>query len=347
MPPPVGKPLSPADVKAVFLNIDQLASGAEEMARAFEAAMGEEEAGPGSAREGESGSDKLGEVFTTLVCSATPLRSLELMGQIPRLRPVYLYYCSRQHTASTRLVELLAEPSTAAHLNECWAVIKNQTHAWNLDSMLIKPVQRITKYPLLFEDLLSCTTPVHPDYFNIRSAAELAKTIATEIDEAKRRKDVVASALGGNKRPKTPKAALPSPNKESSSKMGLKMFRKEKPSPGNTPSIGMSASASSMALADTSAPPAISKTSFGLMRDYIARLEESDQVVRRVGKEVVLWTAGAKEILVSQQGLLSTWSKVLELDQTGSGQSKGDTRVEALKFVLEGVIADAWANLVS
>jgi hypothetical protein len=57
----------------VFLNIDQLAHGAEEMASAFEMAMGEEENGPGAAqREGEAGSDRLGEVFMSLVSSICP-----------------------------------------------------------------------------------------------------------------------------------------------------------------------------------------------------------------------------------------------------------------------------------
>lgn len=68
MAPPVGKPLSPADARTVFLNLEQLAAGAEEMARGFEGAMGEEEVGPGFvAREGEAGSDRLGEVFMSLV----------------------------------------------------------------------------------------------------------------------------------------------------------------------------------------------------------------------------------------------------------------------------------------
>jgi hypothetical protein len=68
MGPPVGKPLSPADARTVFLNLEQLAAGAEEMARGFEGAMGEEEAGPGPvAREGEGGTDRLGEVFMNLV----------------------------------------------------------------------------------------------------------------------------------------------------------------------------------------------------------------------------------------------------------------------------------------
>jgi len=68
MAPPVGKPLSPADARTVFLNLEQLAAGAEEMARGFEGAMGEEKVGPGFvAREGEAGSDRLGEVFMSLV----------------------------------------------------------------------------------------------------------------------------------------------------------------------------------------------------------------------------------------------------------------------------------------
>ena len=71
MGPPVGKPLSPSDVRAVFLNIDSLAKGAEEMAKGFEDAVGGEEVGPGSvARAGEGGTDRLGEVFVTLVSLA-------------------------------------------------------------------------------------------------------------------------------------------------------------------------------------------------------------------------------------------------------------------------------------
>lgn len=68
MAPPVGKPLAPSDVRTVFLNIDSLAKGAEEMAIGFENAVGEEKTGPGfTGREGEGGTDRLGEVFIALV----------------------------------------------------------------------------------------------------------------------------------------------------------------------------------------------------------------------------------------------------------------------------------------
>lgn len=66
MAPPVGKPLSPADVRNVFLNLDQLAVAAEELANAMEAAMGDDTASP-VGRDGEAGNDRLGEVFVNMV----------------------------------------------------------------------------------------------------------------------------------------------------------------------------------------------------------------------------------------------------------------------------------------
>ena len=57
------------DTRSVFLNIDQLAAVTDELATAFRGAMGEEEeTSPGVAsREGEGGTDRLGEVFISLV----------------------------------------------------------------------------------------------------------------------------------------------------------------------------------------------------------------------------------------------------------------------------------------
>ena len=68
MGPPVGKPLSPADARTVFLNLDQLAAAAEEMANAMEKVMGEDSSQVKVGRDGESGSDRLGEIFVTMVC---------------------------------------------------------------------------------------------------------------------------------------------------------------------------------------------------------------------------------------------------------------------------------------
>lgn len=40
----------------------------------------------------------------------------------------------------------------------------------NLEAFLVKPVQRLPKYVLLFKDLLKHTETCHPDYNNLKKA---------------------------------------------------------------------------------------------------------------------------------------------------------------------------------
>ncbi|WWD07212.1 hypothetical protein V865_005309 [Kwoniella europaea PYCC6329] len=328
MAPPVGKPLSPADLKTVFLNLDQLASAADELATAFEQAMGEEDTGLAAmVRDGEAGNDRLGQAFVSM---------------IPRIRPLYNFYCARQSQASLRLMELQSDLAHNAHLKECWSSIKDHTHAWNLDSMLIKPVQRITKYPLLFDDLLSSTTPVHPDYFAIRTAAQMSKAIATEIDEAKRRKDVVSNAINPNPKKTTSINVSPKDNRQPASKLlGLKRFKKDKSAPNasnSNVSLPLSKSTSSN---ESSLPAVVLESSLNALKDLVVKVEELDRCVRRVGKEVILWTAAAKEVLVAEDGVMKTWLRVVQLEPS----DPTDRRMLEFRKVIDMIISEVWKEL--
>jgi hypothetical protein len=262
---------------------------------------------------------------------------------MPKYKPLYDFYCARQSTASVRLVEIQADPAHATFLNECWSHVKPHTHAWNLDSMLIKPIQRITKYPLLFDDLLACTTPVHPDYFNIRLAAEMARTVAQDIDEAKRRKDVVAGVI--SKKQKSQTTLAPSgPNKPLGK--GLKMFRKDKDKDrsASSTSIGMSTSSSALDMGSASGSvPKIDKVSLSYFKDMVARFEQSDQCVKKFGKDMILWTAAAKDVCMIQDGLIKVWLGVISLD----GLEGPDPKMVWFRKVVAGIVNDAWRALVS
>lgn len=197
--------------------------------------------------------------------------------------------------------------------------------------MLIKPVQRITKYPLLFDDLLACTTPVHPDYFSIRSAAEMSRALAMEIDEAKRRKDVVANAIS-----KKPSINSSSANdKGSANKKGLKIFRKDKGSRTALPS-----SSSSL---DLSGPAEVPQASLAQLRDLRRKVDETESAVRRIGQEFVMWTAAAKEVLVIESQVVQDWLKVVQLEPTDTA----DKRMLDFRNLLDGMIAETWTVLVS
>ncbi|KAL1412485.1 hypothetical protein Q8F55_000230 [Vanrija albida] len=319
MGPPVGRPLQPADIKAVFLNLTQLAELSNELAEAFETAMGsEEDLVNGS---GERGSDRLGEVFSKM---------------LPRLRPLYTYYCARQSTASVRLTELMSDPATAAYLNDCWLRVKSRTHAWNLDSMLIKPVQRITKYPLLFDDLLSCTSPSHPDYHHIRVAAEQARALALEIDDAKRRKDVITSVIR-----KSP--SIPSVNKDTKLPgpggrlLALRRFKKDK-----SPSM----SGSSTPGDSGGIPLDISPYAQSQLKELVNRLEEGEQNVRKVGKEMLEWASTTKILLTSEGEVNNDFWKLYSLSGAAPSE-RPQAKIEAYHNVQKEILATVWTEMNS
>lgn len=59
-----------------------------------------------------------------------------------------------------------------------------------MGSLLIKPVQRIMKYPLLLRELWQATPEDHPDCRPLQEAFTAAKIINVNINEFKRRKDI-------------------------------------------------------------------------------------------------------------------------------------------------------------
>lgn len=312
---PPGRSLSPADIRTVFINIAQLAQLSSELATQFENAIGspeDEATSPG----GEGGSDRVGEVFS---------RSLH------RLRPLYMQYCSRHAVAHQRLLELQADPSSAAYLNDCWLKVKAHTHAWNLDSMLIKPIQRITKYPLLFEDLLACTTPVHPDYYAIKAAAEGARALAFDIDETKRRKDVISSVMGKST---SSISLIKEPKSQSGGGrlLGLRRFKKDKSHGGNG--------------SDPLAPLDISPYAQTQLRDLVARLQQNRDNAQRLGAQMLDWSQVTREMLVADMELNQDVIKWHSLRSRVTNDPRLE-KVAAYHGVLNAIVNETWADMVS
>ncbi|KFW01138.1 Dynamin-binding protein, partial [Eurypyga helias] len=72
------------------------------------------------------------------------------------------------------------------------------TNYINLGSFLIKPVQRVMRYPLLLMELLNATPEAHPDKAPLTAAVLAAKEINVNINEYKRRKDLVLKYRKGD-----------------------------------------------------------------------------------------------------------------------------------------------------
>jgi hypothetical protein len=122
------------------------------------------------------------------------------MDNIERMEKVYSDYLKNHDAANKKLEILQKNKKVNIWLKECREWASDLTTAWNLDSLLVKPVQRILKYPLLLTELLSATPTDHPDHAAIANALRETTAISVRINEMKKRADVVCQVVSNRKR---------------------------------------------------------------------------------------------------------------------------------------------------
>jgi len=66
---------------------------------------------------------------------------------------------------------------------------KQEAKGFDLFSYVIKPVQRLCKYPLLLRELLKFTPNTHPDYKDLQEAYTKIEAAVLHVNEAKRKKE--------------------------------------------------------------------------------------------------------------------------------------------------------------
>ncbi|GAA5887492.1 hypothetical protein JCM6882_001427 [Rhodosporidiobolus microsporus] len=180
-----GQPLmSSKDLHIVFANLEEIATLAEGFANLLDSASGSED-------DPEAMDDRIGEVFVEM---------------IPRIQQVYSTYCARHHRAILRLQEL--EESLRTYFSECKTLSHGRTNAWDLASLLIKPVQRCLKYPLLLDQILAMTPEEHPDRPLLQRANTDMLMVAEHINEVKKRTDAVSRIVNKEKNSQRRDSAL-------------------------------------------------------------------------------------------------------------------------------------------
>ena len=100
----------------------------------------------------------------------------------------YIRYCSCQLSAGQKLQRRLEQdPSFKEALQRCSQ--HPGVKGMPLSSFLLKPMQRITKYPLLIKQILKYTPETHPDYENLKEAFEKAEELCVQVNEGVREKE--------------------------------------------------------------------------------------------------------------------------------------------------------------
>ncbi|XP_074447166.1 dynamin-binding protein isoform X1 [Larus michahellis] len=134
-------------------------------------------------------SDAIGPVFLT---------------QRAELESVYRVYCQNHDEAIALLETYEKDEKMQKLLLDLLDSLRSLYSEWgctnyiNLGSFLIKPVQRVMRYPLLLMELLNATPEAHPDKAPLTAAVLAVKEINVNINEYKRRKDLVLKYRKGD-----------------------------------------------------------------------------------------------------------------------------------------------------
>ncbi|KAJ3025461.1 UNVERIFIED_CONTAM: Myosin 10A, isoform D [Siphonaria sp. JEL0065] len=106
---------------------------------------------------------------------------------------MYTMYCSNHPFALMKLQTVRQTRSVAKFLD----AIAHSSECRNLDlsNFLLKPIQRICKYPLLIREAIRHTSTYHPDYAQLTTALSKIETVVTIVNEGARQAENVQRML--------------------------------------------------------------------------------------------------------------------------------------------------------
>ncbi|XP_052830492.1 intersectin-1-like [Octopus bimaculoides] len=119
-------------------------------------------------------------------------KSIQTIGDIlcenlPHLSP-YIRFCSCQLNAGSLLQRKTEDvPEFVEVHKQC--VTDPRCQGMPLSSFLLKPMQRITRYPLLLKKILKHTPEDHPDHLHLVDALAKAEELCSQVNEGVREKE--------------------------------------------------------------------------------------------------------------------------------------------------------------
>lgn len=148
-----------ADVqRKIFSNVELLAENNRLLLERLDEVM-----------EHENPDTTVGEVFS------------DFAGQ---LYEMYKVYCANQDISLATYEKVAKKPAFQRYLKVCHT--DRRCRGLPLPSFLIKPVQRICKYPLLLRELLKHTSPTHADHATLQPALERIQELVNGLNEWQR-----------------------------------------------------------------------------------------------------------------------------------------------------------------
>lgn len=195
----VGDIMTPEDKKILFGNVDQIEKFSENFYDALRKAVAPVYVPTKSNRwqhKRSSFSTQNSDNNQVAVIIDAEKDRLTRVGEVffkhmSRMEHVYEVYLKNHGNANNVLNRIQTDSTVQCWLTECQSMASDITGAWNLDSLLVKPTQRILKYGLLLGDLVGRTPQDHPDRKALDSSLEGVLAVCKRINDSKKRSEYV------------------------------------------------------------------------------------------------------------------------------------------------------------
>ncbi|XP_072900992.1 intersectin-1 isoform X3 [Hemitrygon akajei] len=110
-----------------------------------------------------------------------------LTAQLPHMQP-YIRFCSCQLNGAALIQQKTDEIVEFKEFVKRLAM-DPQCKGMPLSSFLLKPMQRVTRYPLIIKNILENTLENHPDFSHLKQALEKAEELCSQVNEGVREKE--------------------------------------------------------------------------------------------------------------------------------------------------------------
>jgi len=141
---------------------------------------------------------------------------------------MYNLYCGNYTFAITKLEDLKNSKSIAKFLNN--QATRKETESLSLDSLLIKPVQRIAEYPYYLKDILKYTDESDNDYENLTKAYSKLEIVVKIVKENSKAAESFYNLVAFQNR-FSPKINILSPYRKLKFKCEIDVYMKKMTSP--------------------------------------------------------------------------------------------------------------------
>ncbi|XP_060090296.1 intersectin-1 isoform X1 [Heteronotia binoei] len=110
-----------------------------------------------------------------------------LTAQLPHMQP-YIRFCSCQLNGAALIQQKTDEIPEFKEFVKRLAM-DPRCKGMPLSSFLLKPMQRVTRYPLIIKNILENTPENHPDHSHLKHALEKAEELCSQVNEGVREKE--------------------------------------------------------------------------------------------------------------------------------------------------------------